>query len=611
MRKGVLSVLLFTTLINAEDKIALLKNDQTIAHSNRQAVMGIADFGHQEQSFSSAVFYTPAGKNAKTRQIGTWRVSLDKGYLDSLLEQNYPYIIPSRYDKLLFEKDMATVITPTKDITKKMSMKPFSYTTGSKYDFNQKTLQYLNSEIAPKIQKVLAKASDVRYKQMASDEAENFLKDRAKETGVPAVILERLINSSFVFSVYMDNLNGAFYINQYRYKDAKGHIITTYSTSYDASPKFHLFVYEFKKNKFILHSEITSQALHPTSRSITTSTMPSQAIAQDVIKNFLPQAIKENIITLALRLKKDDLFKVFAPLQNVDGSHVELDIGNQENIRVDHPFSIHRNIDGKEKIVGYFKVYQVGNSCLSLKKSQRTYSKGSVFIGGAEEADVGYEHPWSGIFLQYYAKHLDSTFQYNDKDTKGGAINALGFGTHIDLGYVLDDISFSEVWFNANIFLGTGSEGTMTIQDLGIIDKKASSFVLGFDLGMEKRYYLSHGLFVSGGSDIHYEIQNFDMGKNGYSDTVNLSMGTLSLEPKLKIGYNFSPDTELSGFVGYDYVMTTSTSYSIGDNDPVDIDGYDKDSGLSMGLIFNMHTDFTGIFTNMYKKPSRKCNGGI
>jgi len=611
-KKILLSLLATTTLLNADSKTELLSSDATLKQSSRQAVMGIADLGLEAKKFTFPAYYTPAGKNAKTTLIGNWRVDVRENYMDSILADNYDFLIPSRFDKLIFNKDKATILTATKDVSVEMSTKEFSYSTGSLEDYQTKTLEYLNSEIAPKVQKVLSEASDARYKEMPSDEAESFIKDRAKETGLPASVLQTLINSSFVFDVYMEKMEGSLNISQSQYKDANGRIVTYYTTSLSAPLNLDLTVYEFKDGKFSIHSAISSVAkslfggigkMMSGTSGVRTPFLPSEKDAQKVFDDVIKVSFKDNMLALTTRLKEDDAFKVSAPL-SVDGSSVEMSIGNQEDIRVDHPFSIRRSVDGESKTVGYFKVRKPGNSCLLLKESQRTASVGSVFIGSAEEADMGYEHPWSGVFGQVYGKTVMSTFNYNDVDTKGGALNAVGLGFQADLGYVLNNPALSEVWTNIDMFVGAGSEGTMSI---GSYSYSTSSFALGFTAGLEKRFYLMSGLFVSGAADMNFEAQSFDMG-NYSTDTTTLSLSTLSLEPKVKIGYNFSPNLDIKAFVGYDVALSTSAAYKIGNNNSVSIDGYTKNSGVTAGFVLDVHTDFAGPFAKMFKKPSTACN---
>lgn len=616
MKKVILVSLAATSLLLAESKTELLSNDVSMKQSSREAVMGLSDLGLEAKNFSFPVYYTSAADKAIPVLVGTWGVRVRENYMDGILEDNYSFLIPSRFDKLVFNKSKADVITATKNISLTTKTKQFSYATGSLQDFQKRTLSYLNSEIAPKIKKVLAQASDARYKEMPADEAESFIKTRAKESGMPAEVLQTLINSSYVFNVYMEKMRGNLNIQQVKHKDVYGNTYYTYDTSLSAPLNLDLTVYEYKNSKFQIRSTISSKAdslfgalnkLSSGGSTASSTFMPRERDAQKVFDDVLKTSFKDNIIALTTRLKEDDAFKVNALLTNVSTFSAELSIGNQENVRVDHPFMIRRNVDGESENVAFFKVRSVGDSCLALSEGERTNSKGQIISGFAEEADMAYEHPWTGVFGQLKFKQLSSTYNYNNVDTEGGALSAVGIGFNADLGYVLNSPSFSEIWMNFDLFGGAGSEGEMGVDGV-VAPVKASSVAYGVSLGFEKRYYLMANLFASGEADLNFEAQSFDVSPDGATDTTTLSLATLSIEPKVKVGYNFTPNVDLTLFAGYDVPLSTTASYKQGDNDSVDIEGYDKNSGVSVGASLNIHTDFAGPFTKMFSKPSTRCD---
>ena len=225
MKKATLLLVAAASLLFAQSKTEMLSSDSTMKQSTRKAVMGIAELGLEAKKFTFPVFYTPHGKNAKTRHIGDWTVVVRESYMDNVLADNYPFLIPSRFDKLIFLDNTAIVLTATKMLKVDAKTKPFNYGTGALEDYQSSVLSYLNSQIAPKIKKVLAAASDARYSEMPSDEAESFIKNKAKEIGMPAEVLEALVNSSFAFGVYMEKMTGQINIRQVELIDATGHKI--------------------------------------------------------------------------------------------------------------------------------------------------------------------------------------------------------------------------------------------------------------------------------------------------------------------------------------------------------------------------------------------------
>ena len=334
--------------------------------------------------------------------------------------------------------------------------------------------------------------------------------------------------------------------------------------------------------------------------------MPSEADAQKIFDDVLKTSFKDNMIALSTRLKKDDAFKVKAPLSNTSATGADLAVGNQEDIRIDHPFIIRRSVDGESKEVAFMKVREVGDTCLAIDASKRTTTHAAIITGSVEDADMAFEHPWTGIFGNVYAKHLFSTFSYNDEDTGGGALSALGLGFNADLGYILNKKELSEVWLDTSVYLGVGSEGTMRVPFYA--KTTTGSFAIGLAASAQKRFYLFSGIFVAPALDANFEAQSFSMGTTYWGDPISLGIATLSIEPKVKAGINFGPNIDVNGYIGSDLPLMTSASYKVGDSDSVPLEGYSKSSGLSVGVSVNIHSDFAGPFAKMYKKPSSRCD---
>jgi hypothetical protein len=617
-----------TSVFASESKIDLLSADKTLAKSERKVILGMSQLGLETTHYTFPVYYTPAGKKVKTRRIGKWKVTLTPDFANKVLEDNYAFLIPNRYDKMIFNANEAKIITATKDIKVDISNIPsFNPGTSSYSKFKSDTLKYLNTNIAKKISKVLSAAKDVRYSEMNEKEAQTFITTKAKEIGMPASIVEKLVKSAYTFSVYMPKFEGSIFISQNIYKDIKGRTIVTYSTSLSAPITLKLAIDKLENDKFITSSEINSEAKNEKSNflsnmfnsyvkglsgssSITTAYMPSSRNAQEIFNEAFKSSFKDNTLSLMTRLKEDRNYAVVVPLKSVDGGDVTLAIGNQEDVRIDHPFKVYRTEDGVETEIGLMKVRKTGDDCLLLPFASRTLTSASMIYGSsAEEADLAVEYPWTGVYGSLYFEQSMGTFTVNDKQTDTGSTSMVFGALNGDLGYILNSSMLSEIWLNFSIGIGMASYDILPTYN-GFTPSGDDGSAYKISLGIEKRFYLFSGFYTSGVFDVDYEFQSYSYDGSTYDDG-SLSLNTFSITPEIKLGYMLSPNVDFYSAVGYNIPISTDTSfkYNSGDSE-LDLSStkYEKEANINIKLGVNIHLSFAGPFSRMFSKPSSRCD---
>ena len=624
---GLLLLSGMTSTLFANDKVSLLDADETVAKSERKVIMGIAEIGLQTDKFTFPVYYTPAGKNAPTFFMGEWSVRITQSEANQLLADNLPFLISSRYDKLIFYKNKVELLTATKDLTmQSQTLKMFHAPLTSYKNFKKRLLSYLNSEIAPKVEPVLSAAKDVRYHEMSNKERETFLRTKAKEVGIPASLLQSLIDSAYTFSLYMPKIEGSIFISQNRYKDVKGRVIVDYSTSFHAPISLYLTLNEFKKSRFYSYSEVNTKSDHSSNMlasvlnkiakdssgnaGITTLYKPSASDAQALFEELFKKSFKENILVLSKHLKEDRAFVVTAPLESVVGKSAAVNLGVQEDIRVDHPIKVLRVEDDVERVVGYMKVTNVGKNCLLLPKEERSLSKVTTIIGSVEEADLAIEHPWSGVFGVIHTEYNPATFTNSViGETQSGATQLFAMSMSADLGYVMNRSAMSEIWMNFGIGFGRGSYSTLPsyrANGYTFTPKQESAIALKVNFALEKRYNFIRGVYLGALLDIDYELQSYAYKSSSADGSLYLS--TLSVVPQMKIGYMFSPDIDIFVSLGYDTPLSTSNDFTSDATDFTLDDSYKKASGVDVRFGLNVALDFSGPFAGLFTKPSLQCN---
>ena len=628
-----------SSTLSANDKFEQLSADMTLAKSERKVVMGITELGLESKSFKFPVYYTPHGKNAKTRQIGTWSVNISQDYANSVLSDNYSFLIPSRYDKLVFDKGQAKILTATKDVTADISaMKDFGFTDTTYDAFKKEVLSYLNSEIADKITPILSAAKDARYNELPEKEQETFIVSKAKEVGMPASVLQKLISSAYTFAVYMPKMQGNMSISEHVSTDSKGRTTRYYSTSLSAPITLYMTVNKFGQKGYTLNSEVNSKADSGLisglfekyakklsgSSGVRTTYMPSEKHAQQIFDDVFKTSVKDNVLALSTKLKADRAFAISAPLDDVEGSTATLNVGCQEDIRVDHPFKVIREEDGAEALVGYMKVRKSGDNCLLLPEEKRTTSTASMLVGTAEQADLAVEHPWTGVFGSINIENSSGAFLWTnstgsvaDYETGTGAATLLNLGINGDLGYILNNPALSELWMNMSFGFGAATYDILPSYQYSAYSDTftadgSDGTAMKFKLGVEKRFHLMSGLYVSGAVDFDYEAQSYSYeNTNIYSstDSATLSLSTMSLTPAAKVGYMFNPNLDLFASVGYNLPLGTDHTFTDSDDTEYTLgDTYDKEAGVNVMFGVNMHLNFAGPFAKMMKKPSTRCD---
>lgn len=583
-------------LIHAETKTMQTTADHTLAASERQAVLGLSRLGLEQTRFRFPVSY--CGHKQRCLPVGVWSVRIDQDYADKTLAKNMTTLIPSRYDRLIFEGNEVSLTTATQrydSVELPSAIPAISSQTASYEAYKERLLAHLNTNIAPLMVDLLGDAAEARYSEMNAQEKNTFITDKARAVGMPVEVLESLVSSGYAFGLYLPEISGAIIISQVEKTLPDGRKIWVYRSSLNAPLKTKLMVFEFDGENFNSAHEIAAESSSPfdlmaqsmsAGSSIETIFLPSQKDAQHIFDEAFQNSFKDSTIAISTKLKALRAFAIATPVVGSElENHVELRVGNQENIRVDHPFTFNRTIDGEEQQVGWGQVRQTGDNCLVLPESKRTYSQAKLVQGEVNELDMAIEHPWTGVYGRMGYSSSDTSLSLDGKDTGAGAANFIEIGFIGNLGYILNKPNMSEVW--ANIDLGFGSNAGGKLNDQGFSGSGASRL----RFGAEKRYHLKDGVYIAAGGDLAFE---------GHSYSNDISITTINLIPRAEAGYFFNPNVKVYGGASYNMPMSSS------------VEGTSLSASMSGGLSFNlgfaMHVNFAGPFARMTAQPSARCN---
>ncbi|MDX1811313.1 MAG: hypothetical protein R3240_05155, partial [Gammaproteobacteria bacterium] len=437
-----------------------------------------------------------------------------------------------------------------------------NFDTGSKDQFRHKSLDYLNTEIAPLMTRLLSKAKDARYQQMPDREKETFLASIAKEESVPVAFIQKLMNSAYAFSLHLSNINGSISINQEKKKNMMGVPYMAYDTtlSLNTSVTLEIFHYDVNTSEFKPYNSIEKSS-GSVSASEDFMHYPGKRAALHLFNSAFGKAIKASGIALNTKLKDDDNFAVYATIDQLKGNTFESRVGEVEDLRIDAPYRIYQYRDGKAKQMGWAKVRSVATEKTYKEKPAEYYSHFDLIDGDIEFKDQLREHPWTGFFwyIGVGSVNLNLESLDNESASGGGTYTGLNLGVTMDRGFMKNSAKDAEDWLTVDSDLafiggkdmktGLGEFNSGLAAKLSI-DSNHRYYPAAFGFYTEYKYGLGIAALLAGA-------------KEGSDD---LTVTGIGLNLGLKAGYNTSPDREYS--LSIDYMYPFFARASLGKNNP-------------------------------------------
>ncbi|WP_157792603.1 hypothetical protein [Thiomicrospira microaerophila] len=574
--------------------------DQTLQASERQVVMALTHLGLEKEKARLPITYCSYGGTCIP--LGSWSVRIEQSFANQVLASEIPRLVSSRFDQLVTSSNKISVLTASSQIDDlETPISEFNASTSSYTDYKAQLTNYLNTEIAPSLYDLLGDAAEARYLEMNAQEKDTFIRVKAQATGMPVAVLENLISTGYAFGLYLPEIQGTLHIQQTKRKLFDGREIYVFHNTLSAPLQTRLIVFKFDGKQFSVAHEISATAdgnlfnaaaQHISgSGSVETLFLPSRSNIQSVFNDLFKLSFKDSTIALSTKLKEIREFAIASPVLASDKKDVyALGVGVQENIRVDHPFSFYRTIDNKETRMGWGQVREVGDNCLALPAGQRTPSQAHLVQGQVNELDLAVEHPWTGVYGRVGLSVSDTSLEINGQDTGAGAANFLEFGFIGNLGYLLNNPSYSEVWANMDIGLGMTSAGQYNNT------KMAADSAARFRFGAEKRYPMGQGFYSALGADFAIEAHNYRIAN--HSDPLKVT--SYNLIPRAELGYFANPNLKLYGGVAYNLPLSSS------------VENFNEKVNMAAGVSFNlglaMHVNFAGPFAIIKAPPSNRCD---
>ncbi len=455
--------------------------------------------------------------------VGNWNFKPDRELKRNIRDTLIKWIVTQRFDKILFEENKVVLITARDKLEKQTNIKYKPPVVDEE--------KFINENFAPIVNELLKESIEIRYRELPYKEQELFINTKAKELGIPADIIESLMQSSFLFTFDIKEISINFVFHRKKVKKGNKKF-DLYTTSVIAKSRVSMRIYKFdpEKSKYIFYKKFKGTGT--VSHTETFPFLPATLFhVENIVKNLIVMSIKASALNLGIKLKYDDNFAIFAIVENSKGFKVNARVGTLEDLRIDAPYTVLRHINGKKKEIALIKVRKVADNCESPAESSF-----SVIKGTAEKGDMIREIPWSGIFLDVGYKKTELEIKPDGVWEGYISTNSLFFGIKSDLGFIANSPSLSEVWMAINIAFEFGN---IYIYNSDINEQFKGSFGVSSDLILGKRLYLINtGLYVEPSIGLLFASYGLET-KNGGEMNISYFSFKGSIEAGFTVSHNF------------------------------------------------------------------------
>ncbi|MDX2471795.1 MAG: hypothetical protein QNL04_14590 [SAR324 cluster bacterium] len=586
-----------------QSKIENLSADETTKEYERKAILATQDLGLGSKTVVTRVRFCPYN-NPRFRfplpciPIGTKTLEINSSLEKKLNNIYLEKLVSSRFDKVVLAKDQVVITTAQGGTISKSAggLPNFSFETGSYKQFKGKVEDFLGGLNSP-MQELLAAAKDARYAEMSDREKESFAVQKAKTLDMPVEFIEKLMNSSYVFALYLPKVRSSATITQVG-RTMNGYVVGySYVTRVNSPTRPKLLIYNYKapegdgKGKFVYYDTVDGDSGHY-SESVSRPFRPSLRDIDFIFPRALLGSVNSSAKNLKQNLIKDDLFAIVTPVTQASLFSLSANIGTLEDLRIDAPYRI-KQTNAEEGVIGtgFAKARRVfKNKYKGNGKGEKTQPVGDsqfdIVQGYGSMISSLQEHPWSGTFLYLGLDSVDyGLTEINGLEVTGGnELSAVRFGMNVDLGYTFNDAKLSETWFDASLFFGGGSDYAM----VGDTQASTTPSFGGLAFDMYKRFYIGPtGVYVSPFAGLAYYSSSYDVESiYGYDNALDIT--SLILDVGVKTGLNLGPDWEIYFTVNLPQILSSTVKY--GDTDYTVDSIVEAGPTLSIGLSWQIET---------------------
>ncbi len=494
------------------------------------------------------------GRNC--HRMGFFRYTLTPQDISDLSWQIYERMIEKRYDTILAGEKNLTIISQNHEKAFKTSNIPDFDQTDSR-NFRESMKKYSSG-----IENLMQQVMNHQYWTISKGEQNEYLERKSKETGLHREIIPPFMNIDYIFGVDINSIDAIGKIIPVKVKGGDGGGTSSgYHVNFDIAINANVFIfrYDIERPGFVYYRRlkvsssdrlISRFGLNNAAHNYIFSKEipePDAEELKELWKKSFVFAAKNTGISANYRLRNNRHFSPQSPVISVYGSNIEAKSGIEEDMRVDQPVAILRQVDGITYRTGFAKARAVGENCSNRQNTTRFRRT----AGNAQEGDKVQTIPWSGAMFslggginQYRISFIEKNEQGREELMRlGGLTFGNHFGLSLDLGYLTNVRFFSETWLSFGGFFYSGYKATVGYYKAPVLG--------GGYLGLSHRIHLTRGgAFIAPQVKLNSVVGGAEVSQYSPNEG-DFIFRSFNFEPGLQIGFTFNPFVEMILQGGY------------------------------------------------------------
>lgn len=494
-------------------------------------------------------------------EIRRWSIPLEPDYISKIKNEVESNSIGKRFDRVFSSDDNFVLKSRDNIFVEKFKGPPFPNDTLDFNNYRELVKNYINSSDYQKpLKKLLLKSIQDRLTLKSSKPISEDLK-------------LKLIKKSFLYYIYIDQLEGELRSVQSR-KDGGFSL----KTDIDLILKAVVYKYNPEESRFTIFSTFDGGSLNIDATDniqelyslnyfdSNYSTFPRRLDGEIEFKRELKNSFREALSEILEKMERVNEFKSHSPVISVEKSVISFDqVGGRDNLRVNAPIYLQK-IDPES---GEMKSFAWGRVKVLEDKNSTTYDSKAQIIGGRADDNITYTTLpyWSGYVWGVSGGVVSHDLNHKGSKVASVSSSQLSAKVSIDIGYLSNKEFLSNFLLNLSLF--TESQ-TLSIDQLSSFDSLNFSYLYGYDIELEYRYFLKGPIYLSGVAGVtgrlsQYDVRYFNQVINedgihrAYGDgTLNIISHHLKLGGIL--GFAISPNLEIFGEVSYSLPVMESSS---------------------------------------------------
>lgn len=535
-----LAILCSCSAYAAQD-VALVRSDESIKEFQRQVMLVNPENGYEALTVEAKVSFCPM-QAPVCIPSGTWTLDLSTDLIAGDAGNLAQWVGLNRFDKLSLSPEAIILSAPYGNVQENQAGAVTHGGLSPYADFRAGFEKALN-ERAAGISTVLANAVEVRARSLRDKEEGTAMTGRLKSLGLDVETLKNMMDDGFAVAAYVPKVSATVTISETKVKVPFTDVETTqYSVTMIAPVTVKMVAYRLDANtrQFVPYKEWVGESGSMVMANDLFIVPPvSASQVKDLFKRSYSGAYKAAVLHLATQMKRDPNFTLATKVTEAHGSDFKSNLHAGLDLRVDSLWTIERSMDGQKKRVGFGKARQVAKAPVD---DAEVYSGFASLQGRVEQGDQLTEFPWQGAqaylgigSINYDLISIgDSTLILpNTSGTTKQKLAAWQVGTAVDLGYMQNSESLSEVWLTSDLTLAMGNSG-FTLAGI----KMEAPVLLALGVGMGKSFYLGNtGISLTPSAGIGFSILAAAGTGSVSGNSYTLSLEETTFKPGVVLDY--------------------------------------------------------------------------